>query len=399
MLRKGLYLIGFSLWLVVFGQVCLGQNKRPADFWTQPLASLPQKPGYVPGSFRFELYLKALRKKRVGLVVNHTSRYQGVHLVDTLRAAGIQIVRIFSPEHGFRGTAANGEKVASGTDAQTGIPIVSLYGKNKRPEPAQLQDLDVLLFDLQDVGARFYTYISTMKEVMEACASQGLRLYIGDRFNPLGFCSAGPILQPGFESFVGAFPIPVVHGLTVGELAQMAVDQGWIKGGKKLKLKVLPCLGYNHSDTLFPAVPPSPNLPTPLSVWAYPSLCLFEGTPWSVGRGTPLPFQVFGFPDSACGPFSFRPGRTDSNQVKPLFHGQTCFGFKLGPDSIRSCFSLHFLHLAYARHPQKAGFFNPFFRKLAGSDEVSKSVEAGREWAGDLSAWNKLRRRYLRYPE
>lgn len=364
---------------------------------TAPLSEWPAKADYVPGSFRFAEYLPKLKGKKVGLVVNHTSRFRGVHLVDTLLAQGIQIRQIFAPEHGFRGDKAEGVKIDHSTDARTGISIVSLYGKNKKPSPAQLADLDVVLFDIQDVGARFYTYISTLKEVMEACAEQGKPLLLCDRFNPLGFCSGGPILDLKHQSFVGAFPIPIVHGLTMGELARMAVKKQWFQQARKLKLEIVPCLGYRHADTLFPEVPPSPNLRTPLSILAYPSLCLFEGTNWSMGRGTGFPFEVFGYPDSTCGTFRFRPGRADSTAPKPVHHGQWCYGERLSPDSIRSCFSLRFLIRAYQHRPQDPAFFNPFFYKLAGVDGLQEAIRAGKELEFDLGDWEKERRKVRLY--
>lgn len=364
-----------------------------------PLEAWPLKTGYVPGSFRFGEYLNQLKGKRVGLVVNHTSRFRGVHLVDTLLAQGVRIERIFAPEHGFRGDKAEGVKIDHSTDSRTGIAIVSLYGKNKKPSPAQLADLDVVLFDIQDVGARFYTYISTLKEVMEACAEQGKPLILADRFNPLGFCSGGPILDLKHQSFVGAFPIPIVHGLTMAELARMAVKKEWFKEAKKLKLNVVPCLGYRHSDTLFPEVAPSPNLRTPLAILAYPSLCLFEGTNWSMGRGTEFPFEVFGFPDSACGTFRFRPARSDSSAPKPVHNGLWCYGERLQPDSLKSCFSLKFLIRAYRLRSGDPRFFNSFFYKLAGVDYLQEAIQTGKEPEFDLGEWEKDREKVRMYPK
>jgi hypothetical protein len=377
----------------------LGTAVAQSSKWTLPLDSLPQKSGYVPGSFRFDQYLSLLKTKRVALVVNHTARFQGRHLVDTLLASGVQIVRIFAPEHGFRGTVAAGETVKSGIDPGTGIPLVSLYGKNKKPGSEMLAGVDVVLFDIQDVGARFYTYISTMKLVMEACAENRKTFLLCDRANPLGFCTGGPILEKDLESFVGVFPIPVVHGLTVGELARMAVKRRWIKSGSRLKMKVIPCLGYNHSDTIFPETAPSPNLKTPLAILAYPSLCLFEGTNWSVGRGTAFPFQVFGFPDSSSGTFRFIPSRPDSSQPKPLYDGKVCFGTQLEIDSISSCFSLKFLISAWKRSGQNPTFFNSFFPKLAGVRNLEDRIRKGEDFPFDQNAWLKLRKDFLLYQE
>ncbi|EMR04826.1 hypothetical protein ADICEAN_00097 [Cesiribacter andamanensis AMV16] len=265
----------------------------------------PQEPQAAPalllGAERKDLYLPLLRGKRIGLIVNHTSLVpqpggEALHLVDLLLKEGLQVKKVFAPEHGFRGTADAGEKILSGTDAQTGLPVVSLYGNNKKPSPEQLQDVDVLVFDIQDVGARFYTYISTMHYTMEAAAEQGKQMVVLDRPNPNGHIIDGPVLDPRFRSFVGMHPIPVVHGLTVGELAQMINGEGWLAGEKKASLTVVPLQGYTHSTPYVLPVRPSPNLPNQQSIYLYPSLCLFEGTPISLGRGTPFPFQVIGYP-------------------------------------------------------------------------------------------------------
>jgi len=366
--------------------------QRTEKFWHSRLDSLPQPPAYVPGSFRFSDYDSLLRGKRIALVVNHTAEFKGTHLVDTLIKRGNRIVKIFAPEHGFRGTAAAGEEVQSGFDVKTGLPLISLYGKTKKPSQAMLADVDLVLFDIQDVGARFYTYISTMKLVMEACAEQGKVFLVCDRANPLGFCTAGPILKKKYTSFVGAFPIPVVHGLTIGELAGMAKQKSWFHAAPNLKLYVVKCLGYSHQDTIFPSVPPSPNLKTPLSILAYPSLCLFEGTNWSVGRGTSSPFEMYGFPDSLAGSFQFKPIE------KQVHGGKKCFGTKLEIDSIKSCFSLRFLINARNSHAGEQAFFNSFFIRLAGGPQTRRNIEKGIEDSTDLSKWNSMRKKFLLYP-
>ena len=389
-----------NFFLITFCYLVLpGISICQPNFWTTRLDSLAQKSGYVPGSFRFGLYLQALENKRVALVVNHTSIHQGKHLVDTLISSGIQIVKIFAPEHGFRGTAAEGEMVKSGLDAKTGIPIVSLYGKSKKPSKEMLKDVDVVLFDIQDVGARFYTYISTMRLVMEACNENHKQLIIADRFNPLGFCTAGPVMEKKFMSFVGAFPIPIVHGLTIGELAKMAIGEHWMRKGKQLKMRIIPCVGYKHSDTLFPEIPPSPNLTTPISILAYPSLCLFEGTNWSVGRGTSHPFQVFGFPDSTAGQYTFVPGKKDSLQLKPLYYNTTCYGSRVTRDSITACFSLKFIIQAWNRKSTDPAFFNSFFPRLAGNQWLKEHIKKGEYPVFDQTEWLKRRVKYLLYPQ
>ena len=370
----------------------LSLAQRNSDFWYQPLALLPQPPDYLPGSFRFTDYDSIIKGKRIALVVNHTAEFRGTHLVDTLLKRGVKIVKIFAPEHGFRGTAAAGETILNGLDVRTGLPLLSLYGKTKKPTPDMLADVDLVLFDIQDVGARFYTYISTMKLVMEACAEQGKEFLVCDRANPLGFCFGGPVLKPKYMSFVGAFPIPVVHGLTVAELACMAKAKSWFNKADALKLFFVKCAGYRHSDTIFPALPPSPNLRTPLAILAYPSLCLFEGTSWSVGRGTDYPFECYGYPDSVAGAFRFSPAE------KQLYGGKQCFGVRITPDMLKECFSLKFILDAQRKRPRDASFLNPFFNRLAGGKALAASIRRNQDFRGSLHAWEKLRTSYLLYP-
>jgi len=384
--RLKLFFPGLIFFLFLVAQL------RAQDFWYEPLESLPQPAEYIPGSFRFEEYEPMIRDKRIGMVVNHTAEFRGEHLVDALLKRGHKVVKIFAPEHGFRGTAAAGETIKNGLDSRTGLPLISLYGKTKKPTPAMLADVDLLLFDIQDVGARFYTYISTMKLAMEACAEQGKEFLVCDRANPLGFCVGGPVLKPKYISFVGAFPVPVVHGLTVAELARMAKDQKWFGKAASLKLHFVRCAGYSHSDTIFPALPPSPNLRTPLAVLAYPSLCLFEGTDWSLGRGTDFPFECYGYPDSSAGKFSFRPS---AGQVHG---GKMCYGERIRPEMLKSCFSLQFLLDARRKRPGDQSFFNAFFMRLAGGKAITNCLRENREYEDNLAAWKKLRSRYMLYP-
>jgi uncharacterized protein YbbC (DUF1343 family) len=242
------------------------------------------------GASRTDLYLPEIEDKNVGLLINHTSVLNEKHLVDFLMAQGVQIKAIFAPEHGFRGTADAGEHVKDNVDEKTGIPVVSLYGSNKKPTADQLKELDVVIFDIQDVGVRFYTYISSMHYMMEACAENGVKMMVFDRPNPNGHIVDGPMLDPGYKSFVGMHPIPVAHGLTVGELATMINDEGWLQGGIKCELLVIPMQNYQHSDAYSLPIKPSPNLPNDQSIMLYPSLCFFEGTKLSIGRGTYFPF-------------------------------------------------------------------------------------------------------------
>jgi hypothetical protein len=366
--------------------------QKAASFWRTRLDSLPQPENYIPGSFIFSGYDSLIRNKKIALVVNHTAEFRGKHLVDSLLARGVNIKKIFAPEHGFRGTAEAGEAIKNGTDIKTGLPLISLYGKTKKPSPEMLAEVDAVLFDIQDVGARFYTYISTMKLVMEACAEQNKEFIICDRANPLGFCTGGPVLKSKYSSFVGAFPIPVVHGLTVAELAKMAKSRHWFHNSARLKLHIVRCKGYKHADTIFPSRAPSPNLRTPLSILAYPSLCLFEGTNWSVGRGTEEPFEIYGFPDSLAGSYSFTPSKGQVHGGKP------CFGTRIEPDSLKSCFSLKFITDARKRRAREKNFYNSFFVRLAGSNKIKALIEKGEEFQVDLKSWNRLRSEFLLYP-
>lgn len=375
-------------------------DKSVAQWWAQPLESLPQKQGYLPGSFRFSEYVPDLKGKRIALVVNHTACWKGKSLVDTLLSLNVDIKKVLAPEHGFRGTAEAGETVNSEKDSKTGLPVLSIYGKTKKPTPEMLTDIDVVLFDIQDIGARFYTYISTMKLVMEACAEQGKMCIILDRANPLGQDCAGPILE-NKPSFLGAFPIPVVHGLTIGELAKMAKARNWFNQARSLNLRVIPCEGYRHSDTIFPEVAPSPNIRTPVSILGYPSICLFEGTKASVGRGTNLPFEVYGVPDSSGGKFTFMPMRKSANQPKPLYDSILCFGSRITPDSLDGLFSLRLLINLWIKTGRKPDFITPFFDILVGNswlrnDLLSRSSDQ-RKWRNKLKEYKRLRKKYLIY--
>lgn len=372
-----------------------------AQWWAQPLEKLPQKAGYVPGSFRFAKYVPGLTAKRVALVVNHTAQWNGKSLVDTLLSQGVEIKKVLAPEHGFRGTAEAGETVNSEKDAKTGLPLLSIYGKTKKPTPEMLADVDVVLFDIQDIGARFYTYISTMKLVMEACAEQGKQCIILDRANPLGQGCAGPMLE-NKTSFLAAFPIPVVHGMTVAELAKLAKAKSWFNKAESLDLKVVLCEGYHHNDTIFPEVAPSPNIRTPLAILGYPSVCMLEGTKASVGRGTHFPFEVFGLPDPAGGTFTFTPLRKNPTYPKPLYDSVLCYGSRLTPDSLDGLFSLKFVLSLWERTGKKSDFFSPFFDTLAGNTWLRSQIQTGevrkKKNKRSLREFERLRKRFLLYP-
>ncbi len=367
--------------------------------------------GIVTGAERMDYYLPMLRDKRVGLVINQTSVVGSVPLPDTLLAAGIDVRKIFAPEHGFRGDAADGATILDGKDQKTGLPVISIYGKKKKPAPADLEGIDIIIFDIQDVGARFYTFISSMHYVMEACAENNIPLMILDRPNPNGFYADGPVLQKPYSSFVGMHTVPVVHGMTVGEYAQMINGEKWLANGVQCALTIVNCSNYTHTDKYRLPIPPSPNLPTDLSIYLYPSLCFFEGTSVSVGRGTDKPFEIFGSPNVSGFTFTFTP-TPNKGSTSPSFKGQTCFGQDLSslPDSVAASGQLELKYLIemYEASDNKADFFRKdgFFDKLAGSDVLRRQLESGlseeeirMSWTDGLTAFKKIRSRYLLYPD
>jgi uncharacterized protein YbbC (DUF1343 family) len=356
------------------------------------------------GAAQLSMYIPQLSGKRVGMVVNHTSLVGNTHLVDTLLSLNVGVKKIFAPEHGFRGEADAGEHVSSGIDKKTNLPLVSLYGSNKKPTPEQLADLDVVIFDIQDVGTRFYTYISTMHYVMEACAENNKKVIVLDRPNPHGHYFDGPVLAPAFKSFVGMHPIPVVHGLTVAELANMINGQKWLANGVQCDLTVVKNDNYTHHTPYILPVRPSPNLSSQQAVRLYPSLCLFEGTVVSVGRGTDYPFQLIGSPNPANGPFTFTP-RSVPGAKTPPYLNQQCYGLDLREDTL-SHFSLKYVIDFYQKAANKDKYFNSFFDKLAGNDKLRTQIKSGmteaqiREtWKEDLAAYKNLRKQYLLYAE
>ncbi len=358
------------------------------------------------GAEQMNLYVPGLKGKTVALVVNHTSMIGKTHLADSLISLGIKIKTIFAPEHGFRGTADAGEHVANGIDKKTGLAIVSLYGANRKPSKTQLEGIDVVIFDIQDVGARFYTYTSTMHYVMEACAENDKQLLILDRPNPNGHYFDGPILDKKFASFVGLNPVPVVHGCTVGELAQMINGEGWLAGNLKCKFQTIKCLNYNHSTAYNPPIATSPNLPNLQSMLLYPSICFFEGTEVSVGRGTDKQFQVIGSPNPANGSFTFTP-EDKPGANNPPQKGKLCYGLDLTKtDARKEQFTIKYLLDFYQKSTDKTKFFSSpsFFDKLAGSDSLRKQIIAGlsekqiREtWKADLEKYKMIRQKYLLY--
>lgn len=355
-------------------------------------------------------YLPLLYGKNVAIVANQTSMIGNQHLVDFVKSKGVTIQKVFSPEHGFRGKSSAGETIKDGKDLTTSLPIVSLYGKNKKPTKEQLQDVDVVVFDIQDVGARFYTYISTMTYVMEACAENGVEMIILDRPNPNGHYVDGPILQPKFKSFVGMHPIPVVHGMTIGEYAQMVNGEGWLANGVKCNINIIKCKGYTHNTRYSLPVKPSPNLPNDAAIALYPSLCFFEGTTVSIGRGTDKPFQVVGAPFFAKTNYSFVP-KENEGAKNPKYEGETCNGFDLsqiGKVYASETVGLNIFWLldAYSKAPNKSNFFTSYFKLLAGTDELQKQVEQGfteeeirKSWQVGLVKFKEIRSKYLLYKD
>lgn len=381
-------------------------------FWFSAFLLSAQETRVVVGAEQTALYLPRLRDKQVGLVVNPSSRIGKTHLVDSLYRLDVCITRIFAPEHGFRGAEEAGEKVKDDQDVRTGIPIVSLYGRKRKPSAEDLAGLDVIVFDIQDVGARFYTYISTLLYLTEACAANRVLLIVLDRPNPNGHYVDGPVLDMRLESFIGSVPLPIVHGCTVGELALMFEGEGWVNRQEKLLLTVIPCLNYTHKTPYNLPVRPSPNLPDMRSVLLYPSLCLFEGSTASIGRGTDTPFQVVGHPENACDSFSFVPISNPAAKYPPQ-QGWVCKGYDLRDISIdslrvRTQLNLKWILQFYADFPNKQSFFLPngFFDLLAGTVTLRQQIEAGKTedeiraaWASDLEFYKRIRRQYLLYPE
>ena len=361
----------------------------------------------IVGASRLELYLPEIKDKNVGIVANQTSVFNDTHLIDTLLTYNIDIRKIFTPEHGFRGKADEGASVGNSIDEKTNIPIISLYGNNKKPTSSQLEDIDVLLFDLQDVGTRFYTYISTMTYVMEAAAENDISVIILDRPNPNGFYIDGPVLEDENSSFVGLHQVPVVYGLTIGEYALMVNGEHWLKDSLHCKLQVIPLGDYDRDCIYRLSVKPSPNLPNWESVYLYPSLCFFEGTVVSVGRGTQFPFQVYGHP-SIQADFTFTPRQAEGRN-KPLLCDKQCFGKNLTDyahnfKKEKAKINLSWLIEAYNQLKDKEKFFNNFFLKLSGTKELQQQIEDGLSekeirdsWKEELDKYKEIRKKYLLY--
>ena len=377
-----------------------------------------------PGAYQTSEYLPALKGKRIGLFANHTATIGNKHLVDTLVSLGMNITKAFGPEHGFRGTADAGEKVGDYKDATTGIPVISLYGKKRRPSADDLQDVDVMLFDIQDVGTRFYTYISSLEEFINSAIENNKPLIILDRPNPNGFYVDGPVLDTAYKSFVGMQPIPMVYGMTMGEYAKMLIGEKWAKAAATAtslpNITIIKNKNYTHKSKYVLPVKPSPNLGTMSSVYWYGSNCLFEGTVLSEGRGTDFPFAIFGHPSLPKTLHTFTPTSRDGAK-EPKLKDQTCYGWNLsGTDKtilqkVDGKIQLSYLLEAYKLFPEKEKFFitpksgkptDYFFNKLAGNDALQKQIIAGvsekeirASWAEGLNAFKKIRKKYLLYTD
>lgn len=365
------------------------------------------------GADRLEELLPLLENKRISLVVNQTSLVQNVHLLDTLYNKGVHITQVFAPEHGFRGDADAGEFIKNGKDYRTQVPIISLYGKNKKPQPSQLQQTDIMIFDIQDVGARFYTYISTMFYVMQACAENNKELIILDRPNPCDYVD-GPVLDMKYKSFVGILPIPILHGCTIGELAQMINGEGWLGNNLQCPLKVITIEDWKHGQPYSLPVKPSPNLPNDQAIALYPSLCPFEGTSISVGRGTDFPFQIIGSPTTKNLKFRFMPHPMKGSDKHPLHQDTYCYGLNLSSEkNIPKGFSLQYVIQFYnyfqnlTKHAEKEFFTRPhWFDLLMGTNQVrldilkNKTEEQIRSaWQKKLNQYKEIRKKYLLYED
>ena len=365
------------------------------------------------GADRLEELLPLLENKRISLVVNQTSLVQNVHLLDTLYNKGVHITQVFAPEHGFRGDADAGEFIKNGKDYRTQVPIISLYGKNKKPQPSQLQQTDIMIFDIQDVGARFYTYISTMFYVMQACAENNKELIILDRPNPCDYVD-GPVLDMKYKSFVGILPIPILHGCTIGELAQMINGEGWLGNNLQCPLKVITIEDWKHGQPYSLPVKPSPNLPNNQAIALHPSLCPFEGTSVSVGRGTDFPFQIIGSPTTKNLKFRFMPHPMKGSDKHPLHQDTYCYGLNLSSEkNIPKGFSLQYVIQFYnyfqnlTKHAEKEFFTRPhWFDLLMGTNQVrldilkNKTEEQIRSaWQKKLNQYKEIRKKYLLYED
>lgn len=364
----------------------------------------------LPGANNTHLYVSMLEGKKIAVVANQTSLIGGEHLVDSLVSRGVRISKIFTPEHGFSGKADAGALVSNDFYSSDSIPVISLYGKHKKPSEDDLDSIDMLLFDLQDLGVRVYTYISSMHYIMEACAKHNIPMLILDRPNPNGHYVDGPMLNKGYQSFVGMHPVPLVHGMTIGEFALMINGEFWLKDSLKCNLQVIPCYNYDHKKYYCLPVNPSPNLRNMHAMYLYPSLVLFEGSVVSVGRGTNKPFTIYGHPDYAPREFSFTPVSLEGSSLFPKLENRICYGENLSDFSLDTLrhngLNLAYLINMYNKLDMEEEFFIPFFDKLAGSNELREQIIEGwteeeirENWIEDLDGYKKIRIKYLLYPD
>ena len=404
------------LLLGVLPLISCGQNtKREVVESKTELSQVKGANSIVVGANQIDEYMPILKGRKIGIVANQTSvifkgdeKKQHVHLVDSLLSLDVDIVKVFAPEHGFRGTADAGEHVTDGIDKETGLPIISLYGVNRKPSAEHLNDIDVMIFDIQDVGVRFYTYIGTLHYIMEACAEANIPLLILDRPNPNGHYIDGPILEPEYKSFVGMHPVPVVHALTIGEYAQMINGERWLDNLLQCAIKVIPVKNYTHQTTYSLPIKPSPNLPNDASINLYASLCLFEGTGVSIGRGTEKQFQIVGVPDNDLERFdyTFTP-QPNFGAKHPKNEGKVCYGYDLSEIEPLSEFNLKWFIDFYNAHKEsgsKEPFYNRFFLKLAGTKKIQQQIEQGltakeikATWQEGIDNYKITRSKYLIY--
>ena len=413
---------GVLLWFLSFSQPANSAGKNSGN-----------KQEIIPGAARFDKYFPLIKGKSVAIFANHTSVIDNMHLVDILQRKGVNIKKIFAPEHGFRGTADAGEKVDNAVDPQTGIPVISLYGKKRKPSADDLKDVDVIMFDIQDVGVRFYTYISSLQELIESAIEHNKPLIVLDRPNPNGFYVDGPVLEPRFKSFIGMQPVPVVYGMTIGEYAKMLLGEKWLtktsnnktgtstSSARNFKLTVIPCENYTHKSKYVLPVKPSPNLPEIQSIYWYPSTCFFEGTVFSEGRGTEKPFQIFGHPLMPKNMYSFTPVPREGAKSSKLYN-EVCYGWNLSgtPEEVlkkvNNQIQLSYLLTAYKLFPDKEKFFivskkDPqpeeiFFNKLAGNAILMQQIKQGKteaeirkSWQPALNKFKAIRKKYLLYAD
>jgi uncharacterized protein YbbC (DUF1343 family) len=409
--------------------ITISCNYISAQPFTPDLEKLKQNSAVKPGAERMEVYLPMLKGKSVAVFANQTSVVGNTHLVDTLVKSGIKIVKIFGPEHGFRGVADAGEHVKDGIDTKSGLPVISLYGNHKKPTKEDLQDVDVVVFDIQDVGVRFYTFISSLEYVLEACLENHKPLLVLDRPNPNGFYVDGPVLDKKFKSFIGMQPIPIVYGMTMGEYTLMLAGEKWLsENANKINaynittkptvdtpfhVQVIKCKNYDHNTKYILPINPSPNLREMQSIYLYPSTCFFEGTVLSEGRGTDKPFQIFGHPSLPKKLFSFTPMPNEGSKSSKCFN-QLCYGWNLSDtkenvlQNLNGKIQLKYLIEAYKLFPQKDSFFlvNNFFNKLAGNDILMKQIKTGKtereikkSWEKDLIKFKGIRKKYLLYKD